>query len=113
MEKYSSISAAATLLQQDYPNIQGDDIKAALALYYGSKGQSAKKQQEPARLLSLKEAASRLSISLATLHRLLRRGALTRFRTSGRLVRISEAEISKLIETWTVPVSVANVEEGL
>ena len=102
MKEFTCINAAATLLQQDYPSIQGSDIKAALAQYYGNKGQSAQKKNEPSRLLTLKEAASRLSVSLPTLHRLLRRGLLNRFKTSGKLVRIPEASVDKLIEAWTV-----------
>lgn len=102
----TTLSGIATLLQPMYPELTGDDVHSALKAYAAGKktGKDKGSRQQSDTLLTRKEAAERLKVSLPTVNRMLNDGRLTRYRLSSRIVRVSEASIEALITTGSMEV---------
>ena len=89
------LNAATPMLSQLYPGITGDQIRDALDAYFAH----ADACPAATGLLTRREAAEWLHVSMPTVARLLKSGRLERFATSKRLVRVTEESVAKLIES--------------
>lgn len=87
------LAAAAGLLQPYVPELSPKSLVAALKAY----GDAGRASSAPERLLTRKEAADQLHVTLATLNRMLNDGRLRRIRVTTGSVRLDPADIRNLL----------------
>ena len=93
-----TLNAAATLFQAENPGFTPAVLREALKAY---KPEGATIEQPKQRLLTRREAADRLSVSLQSVNRYLRDGILRRVKVGPRLVRIDPASVEGLLQMQT------------
>ena len=93
-----TLTAAASVLATADPAITPAVLREALKAY---KPEGATIEQPKQRLLTRREAADRLSVSLQSVNRYLRDGILRRVKVGPRLVRIDPASVDELIQMQT------------
>lgn len=93
-----TLAAITALLQPIIPEVTPEDILSAISKT-GNKESQTPIVETVGRGLTISEAAKALSVSRATINRLLNAGKLTRIRASKRLVRISAASINHFLNT--------------
>lgn len=91
----TTLTAAASVLATADPAITPAVLREALKAY---KPEGATIEQPKHRLLTRREAADRLSVSLQSINRYLRDGILRRVKVGPRLVRIDPASIEGLLQ---------------
>ena len=91
----TTLTAAASVLATADPAITPAVLREALKAY---KPEGAVVDQPKQRLLTRREAADRLSVSLQSINRYLRDGILRRVKVGPRLVRIDPASIEGLLQ---------------
>ena len=93
-----TLTAAASVLSTADPAITPAVLREALKSY---KPEGAVVNQPKSRLLTRRDAADRLHVSLQSINRYLRDGILRSVKIGKRLVRIDPASIDELIQMQT------------
>ena len=96
------LNGFATALSTAVPGITGSTLLKAIENFAPDENGEAKgipPKDALVRPMTIKEAAQFLKMSVATIHRLMRKGLLRRIRLSSKLVRVDGKSIRQLLET--------------
>ena len=91
----SILVAATSTLQQYVPELSPKSLVAALKSYNSDSSQSL--ANAPEKPYTRQEVCNLLSISIPTLHRMIKAGAVRKIIVSKNLVRIDPASVRKLL----------------
>lgn len=91
----SILVAATSMLQQYIPELSPKSLVAALKSYNSDSSQNP--ANTPEKPYTRQEVCNLLSISIPTLHRMIKAGAVRKIIVSKNLVRIDPASVRKLL----------------
>lgn len=92
----SNLAAVIALLQDASPGITAENLVSALRLYEPGVQSEAKK--ELPKMLSIRQAAERLSVSRGKIFELIRYGKIRRVLLGKRTARIPETELERYFQ---------------